>query len=156
VLARPANKLYMNDFLRFLKRKIKAKQRIFPELSLEGFERLRNFKDYDDRYTAPLHGFDSAEDYWHKCSSKRFLADIAIPSIIINSLDDPFLGDLCFPHEEAHANPNVFLETPLRGGHVGFISLDPERFYWSERRTLQFVSEILGRSVEAQPARRVG
>ncbi len=57
--------------------------RIMPELiNDDGYEQMRGFKDFDDRYTAPMHGFDSAEDYWRKSSSKQFLPGISVPTLL--------------------------------------------------------------------------
>src|SRR5262249_7267361 len=105
---------------------------------------LRNFKDFDDRYTAPIHGFDDAEDYWRKSSSRPFLKSIVIPTLLINARNDPFLSPRCFPVEEAAANSNLFLETPDSGGHVGFVTFDGTGKYWSEKRALEFLNRAKG------------
>ena len=92
------NTFYMKRFLRLLHEKIRAKMRLFPgEIDDRGFHRIRSFKEFDERYTAPLHGFKSAEDYWEKASSKPYLAHIAIPALLVNALDDPFLPSPAIP-----------------------------------------------------------
>ncbi len=113
----------------------------FPgEIDDREFSRMRTFQDFDERYTAPLHGFKSAADYWEKASSKPLLTRIAIPTLLVNALDDPFLAPPCYPCQEALANPSLFLETPETGGHVGFVSFGSHGEYWSESRALEFMS----------------
>ncbi|HYV28235.1 MAG TPA: alpha/beta fold hydrolase [Candidatus Eisenbacteria bacterium] len=139
-LAKPANWFYMRHFLAALHKKIRAKMETLPgQIDDRGYGRLRNFKDFDDRYTAPLHGFADAEDYWAKCSCKPFLRSIRIPALLVNARNDPFLAEPCFPVDEAEANPNLHLEMPGSGGHVGFISFDGQGEYWSETRTVSFL-----------------
>lgn len=140
-MARPGNQIYMRRFLKLLHQKIKAKMAILPgKLNDTGFHKIKNFKDFDDRYTAPLHGFSSAEDYWEKCSSRQFLPRIVVPTLILNARNDPFLSEECFPVEEARHNPNLFLEMPESGGHVGFLEFNCAGEYWSERRTVAFIN----------------
>jgi hypothetical protein len=130
----------MRAFLKDLRRKLEAKQHLWPDESfLEGFEEIVSFRHYDDRYTAPLHGFRDAAHYWESCSATRFIPHIQVPTLVVNSLDDPFLGEKSFPYEIASASHHVFLETPRFGGHLGFMPPSKEPFYWSERRALTFL-----------------
>ena len=139
-MARPENALYMNRFMRMLHEKIRAKRQRFPaEIDDRGFHLMRTFKDFDERYTAPLHGFKSAADYWERASSKSFLTHIVVPTLLVNALDDPFLALPCYPYHEAQVNPCLFLETPNAGGHVGFVSFNNCGEYWSESRALEFL-----------------
>ncbi len=140
-LSQFSNKIYMRRFLGFLHEKIKSKIEFFPdEINDDGFSRIKTFKEFDDRYTAPIHGFENAEDYWRKCSSKQFLDNIRIPTLLINSKNDPFLTNSCNPIEQAQSNPNLFLEIPESGGHVGFISLNNNGIYWSESKAVLFAN----------------
>jgi uncharacterized protein len=142
-MAGPQNIVYMKRFMCLLHVKIQAKMQMFPgEIDDRGFSRMRTFKDFDERYTAPLHGFRSAADYWEKASSKPFLAWIAVPTLLVNALDDPFLAPPCYPYQEAKANPHLFLETPRSGGHVGFVSLNSGGEYWSEARAMEFLGSM--------------
>jgi len=141
-LAKPQNKLYMKRFLRMLHEKIREKMKVFPELINDtDYDLIKTFKEYDNRYTAPLHGFENAEDYWRKCSSRQFIPGIKIPTLIVNALNDPFLADGCYPVEETAKSKYVFLERPKSGGHVGFISFNKDNSYWSENRALEFLTE---------------
>lgn len=134
------NRLYTANFLRTLRAKIRLKHAQFPEIfSLDGLDRIKSLKAFDDRYTAPLHGFASAEDYWDKSSCLRVLEKIRLPALLVNARNDPFLAGRCYPLEEARRNGRLYLELPESGGHVGFGVAGP--VYWSERRALDFVRE---------------
>ncbi|MBK7998608.1 MAG: alpha/beta fold hydrolase [Verrucomicrobia bacterium] len=140
-MARPINSIYMKRFLVSLREKVRSKQARFPvELKDDGYERLKTFRHFDDRYTAPIHGFCDAEDYWARCSANAFLTAIRRPTLLLNALDDPFLAPSCFPSSAASSHPTFHLETPQRGGHVGFVGngLRADEYY-SERRALEFL-----------------
>lgn len=140
-LGRASNTVYMQRFLRMLHRKIKAKMVLFPDqIDDRGYDRIKDFKAYDDRYTAPIHGFKSAEDYWAKCSCGPLLERIRVPSLIVNAGDDPFLGASCYPYQDS-TNPNIHWEVPKYGGHVGFMDRRVNGTYWSESRTVDFIHE---------------
>lgn len=78
------------------------------------------FAEFDDQVTAPLHGFRGKQDYYDRCSSVKYLADIERPTLIINALDDPFMTPEVVPPEEA-MSAYVSVELADAGGHVGFI-----------------------------------
>lgn len=139
-LARPQCALYTRYLLDQLRKKIIEKGRLFPgALDLDGVEKLRTFRQFDDRFTAPLHGFRDALDYWRRSSSLRFLSGIDRPACIINAANDPFLGPRCYPVEQVRDNPSLTLLTPRTGGHVGFVGSGRGRMYWSEWATMRFV-----------------
>jgi predicted alpha/beta-fold hydrolase len=144
VLESRINSIYMKHFMRDLRRKIREKATAFPGgISTEGLDRIRTFREFDGTYTAPLNGFLSAEDYWAKASSKPSLHGITVPTLLVNALNDPFLGPECFPKKEAAANPHLHLELPESGGHLGFLTLANE--YWSETRAVEFCGSLGGR-----------
>lgn len=141
-LARPANYIYMRRFMSELRRKMVLKHQAFPDqLDVTGIEKIRNFQQFDDRYTAPLHGFRNAEEYWQRCSSKHFLADIRVRTLIVNALNDPFLAPDCFPSRLVQGHPWVKLEVPPVGGHVGFVAFNDQNLYWSESRAFRFLND---------------
>jgi uncharacterized protein len=139
-LARFGGRLYTNRFLKSLRKKIEQKMNAFPgRISDTAFKRIKTLKDFDDYYTAPLHGFQNAADYYAKCSAKPFLPQVEIPTLIVSAKNDPFLPKECYPIEEAKSNPNLFLEIPEHGGHIGFMTDHPSGLYWSEMRALGFI-----------------
>lgn len=144
VLDRPGNFLYRQYFFKGLRHKIRLKNSLYPELyPLDGLGTVRTFAEFDNRYTAPVHGFSSAEDYWKKASSLPCLKNIAVPTLLVNARNDPFLSSACFPVEQARQHHFLTLEIPRSGGHVGFSSAGNAP-YWSEQRAVEFFRGILG------------
>lgn len=134
------NRIYMHRFLVGLRRKIREKMLRFPgELTDQGLDKMRTFREFDAAYTAPMHGFLSAEDYWHRASCRPVLAGIRIPALMVNACNDPFLAPACFPFEEAAQSRCFYFEAPPSGGHVGFVSFNEQNQYWSETRALEFL-----------------
>jgi predicted alpha/beta-fold hydrolase len=140
-LAKWTHSLYMQNFLNSFKQKLKQKMTRFPDkINLSGFHKIRNFKQFDERYTAPMNGFASAEDYWFQSSCLHYLEGIRIPALIINALDDPFLPPECFPVEQAKMNSKLTLEMPRYGGHIGFMPGSRDSLFYSEQRALSFLA----------------
>lgn len=141
-LAERGNAIYMRRFMATLRGKMRAKAALFPPtLSLDGIDRVRTFLEFDDRYTAPIHGFRDGADYWARASSRPLIPGIRRPALLVNALDDPFLTPQCMPFEEARASEHFFFEAPAHGGHVGFMQSWSE--YWAERRALEFLTRYL-------------
>ncbi len=140
-LLKPYNWLYSRRFLRNLKLKVKVKHQQFPELiKLNGLQEVNNLWKFDDLYTGPIHGFIDAEDYYYQCSAIRYLEGINIPCLIVNAKNDPFLPAECYPVELIEKLPHIVFESPEHGGHVGFMELNREGYYWSEKRALAFAN----------------
>ena len=143
-LDRPQNSVYMRYFMKTLRQKVVLKHKKFPDLyPLEGLESMRTFKEFDGRYTAPVHGFASAYDYWAKSSCLPHLPKIRVKTLLVNAKNDPFLSPSCFPVGSAKNNPALALEMPRHGGHVGFVSPLGKNAYWSEMRAVQFFADEL-------------
>jgi predicted alpha/beta-fold hydrolase len=104
---------------------------------------IKSFKEFDQHVTAPLHGFDSADDYYEKCSAVNFMQTIATPTLIIHAKDDPFMSETVLPIEQ-DLSPSVRLELSDKGGHVGFMQGTPWRpVIWMQKRVNQYFQEIL-------------
>ena len=132
------NKLYLRRFIVQLRQKVRARNRVWPgKLQVEALEEIRTFQQFDERYTAPLHGFEDAEDYYCRSSCRSYLEKIRAPVLIVNARNDLFLSEECYPEDEAKASEFVFLEMPEQGGHVGFPLMEEE--YWSEKRAAMFL-----------------
>ena len=135
------NRHYAIRFLAHLKTKLKPKLKQFPEdISTADFNAIKTLVDFDDVYTSKAHGFRDALDYYEQASSLQYLSNISIPALIINALNDSFLSAECYPVREAKQNPNLHLEMPKYGGHVGFI--DKGNVYYNEQRALDFVNQL--------------
>jgi predicted alpha/beta-fold hydrolase len=139
-ISSPSNRIYSSRFLRSLKNKILIKARQKHELDVSLLAGIRTLLEFDDRYTAPLHGFKSAIDYYERSSAIRFVNDIRTPTLIINTLNDPFLSEECFPTSMLANHKFVRLQILARGGHVGFTQFNKNGLYWSEQRALEFIS----------------
>ena len=133
---------YTRRFLSTLTQKIQLKSSQFPDkIDAGALNHIRSLWDFDEHYTAPLHGFQSAQDYYEKCSSLPFLNDITVPTLIVNAKDDSFLSANCFPAALSQKHPYLHLLTPDFGGHVGFSSLNKKQ-YWIERIVVDFFESI--------------
>lgn len=141
-ISEPDNIIYSKRFLINLKKKVIQKAKVMPDkIQSNGIGKIKTLMAFDDAYTAPIHGFKNAIDYYKKCSSIYFLKDIKTPTLIINALNDPFLAADCYPIEELYGHEYVTLETPTYGGHVGFTAFNKEKMFWSELRSLAFLSK---------------
>lgn len=145
VLERRRNRIYMERFLKTLRQKIRGKYEAFPDkISIDGLDAIRTFREFDDRYTAPLHGFVDADHYWHTCSCLREMEYIRTPALLLNAEDDPFLSSDCFPTQIARKHPALHLEVTRHGGHVGFVRHARNGQYYSEWRALEFLNKHSG------------
>jgi len=140
-LAHPINRLYMKRFLLTLTAKVRDLAHRFPDaVDLSGVEDMRTFLDFDERYTAPLHGFQNARDYWTRSSSRQFLPAIRLPTLLVNAQNDPFLSPECFPVNEVRGHRRLFLECPASGGHLGFPGGQSGSFTWAGERAIRFLN----------------
>ncbi|WP_289661326.1 YheT family hydrolase [Flavobacterium panacagri] len=138
VLKQGFNKVYLKNFTIDIKKKLKYKAVQFPDfINRDQIDKISSFDEVDQYFTAPLHGFASREDYYHKVSPEFSLKNITTPVLIINSLDDPFLGERCYPRAIAQDSEYVFLETPKYGGHCAF-PLRNSTYSYAEKRAYEF------------------
>lgn len=133
-----SNLFYKKRFLGKLKKKIAAKAKQFPELiDLKLLETVNDFDAFDTLFTAKLHGFKDASDFYQSVSADNWMEKISVPTLIVNAKNDPLLGPECYPEELAKRKSEILLEMPERGGHTGF-SLKGSEFTWVELRLLEF------------------
>ena len=138
-LKRMANQFYTRKFLGKLKVKMAAKGAQFPGLvDLDRLPGVRDFDTFDTQYTAKLHGFADAADFYRQASPDQWMSQITIPTLVLNALNDPLLGEACYPIAIAEKKEEIFLEMPQRGGHTGF-TLPKSEFTWAEYRFLEFL-----------------
>ncbi|MCK6610250.1 MAG: alpha/beta fold hydrolase [Bacteroidia bacterium] len=133
------NRIYLQRFLNSLNKKILYKANQFPgEINTKGINQLKTFTEWDSRFTAPLHGYRDANDYYLQCSALQFLGQAFIPTLLLNAQNDPFLAPECFPYEIAKGSSRFYFEAPQAGGHVGFAMQGIQGAYYSEQRILEF------------------
>lgn len=140
--------VYERFFLRSLIPKALSKVARHRELaSLTAVRRARTLWEFDDQFTAPLHGFRDAADYYARASSLPYLSGIRTPTLLLSAVDDPFLPSDVLDHVRAVATHNdaLTVEFPERGGHVGFTagSLPWNPWYYGEWRAAEFLSPLL-------------
>lgn len=139
-LERGFSRLYARHFLATMKARAEAKHARFPgSFDVERMRRSRTLREFDDVFTAPLHGYRDTDDYWTRASAKPGLRDVAVPTLLLNARDDPFLPAHALPGAE-EVSQAVTVEFPQRGGHVGFVSgRFPGHIGWLPARLLQFL-----------------
>ena len=112
-----SNAFYKQRFLGKLKAKLITKAAQYPDLiDLELLANTKDFDAFDSSFTAPLHGFKDAEDFYLSVSADNWLASVNVPTLIVNALNDPLLGKACYPEALAASHKYVHLEMPVRGG----------------------------------------
>ncbi len=140
-ISSPTNWHYSQYFLRSLRQTIRRKADRYPaRISTDPFDDIRTLRDFDDRYTAPLNGFDSAADYYARSSSRWVLDGLTVPTLLVNAANDPFLAESCYPVDAARSSDLLALEVPESGGHVGFVAFNAAGEYWSEQRAAAWLS----------------
>lgn len=130
------SRIYQERLLREMRNAVRQKfSRIEPPFPLPDLAQLRDFIEYDESIIAPLHGFSGADDYYDRCSSRYFLRDIRVPTLVLHARDDPFMSPAVVPQEHDLAD-EVTLELSGQGGHVGFVSAGARGLptFWLEKR----------------------
>jgi len=140
-LDRGLNRIYARNFLKTLVPRALEKLQRFPGLySDEKLRRVGTIHDFDDLVTAPLHGFAGVMDYWSRASSKPWLKEIALPTLVLNARNDPFVPGASLPGP-SEVSAAVVLEQPATGGHVGFVSGGfPGSLDWLTSRLLNYLA----------------
>ena len=142
-LERPENALYQWNFVRDLKRRMRRKDRFWPQrFDLSKLGRIRTVRGFDDAYTAPSFGFKDAQDYYFRASAMRVVSRIAVPALVISAEDDPFVPPDSFRDPSVTGNPFIALRLCRYGGHCGFVGTRTSRDddgYWAERQIVDFV-----------------
>jgi hypothetical protein len=138
------SKIYQAHLMKHLNTSLLKRYQIHPMQSYIGLEekevkKLKTFWEFDSAYTAPIHGFHSAKDYYQRSSARQFLKHIHTDTLIIHAVDDPFMTPEVLPHTN-EISENVTMEVYPHGGHVGFVSgslFHPK--YWLEDRISSFL-----------------
>ncbi|KPK08519.1 MAG: alpha/beta hydrolase [Betaproteobacteria bacterium SG8_39] len=135
--------LYTRLFLSSMKASARAKVAAHAlPVDAARVQAARTLREFDDAYTAPLHGFRDVNDYWTRASSAPWLAQIRVPTLVLNARNDPFLPAAALATATHAASAAVLLESPDTGGHVGFLEGPfPGRHGWLARRVLDFLSQ---------------
>jgi predicted alpha/beta-fold hydrolase len=141
-LAQGFNMVYTRMFLNTLKKKVLDKLSDYPDMiDATATRRARNLYEFDNAVTAPLHGFRDTDDYWTRASAKPWLEHVALPALVLNAKNDPFMPASALPQRD-EVSRHVMLEFPETGGHVSFITGPfPGNLHWLPRRVIGFLAD---------------
>jgi predicted alpha/beta-fold hydrolase len=131
--------LYSRYFLHSMRRKVFGKAQEFPgSVDVMRTQRMRSLREFDDLYTAPMHGYRNALDYWTRAASLPLLRGIRVPTLILNARNDPFVPEASLPGSR-DASSDVLLHQPSQGGHAGFVTgMFPGHLGWLPGSLRQF------------------
>lgn len=139
------SQVYQWHLLNCLRKRLSRKFELQPPmLPLPALSSLKTIWDFDEKVTAPMHGFAGAEDYYLLSSSRQYLSKIRVPTLLVHSQDDPFMTQDLIPLP-GELPEGVKLELTPSGGHVGFVEGKfPWRSeYWLEKRVPAFLKSYL-------------
>lgn len=141
----PRNRVYEWNFLKNMLARYRRKAKLFPgRFPLDYCRQVRSIRTYDEYIVAPLSGFSGADDYYDRAASARVIAAIAVPTLILHALDDPFIRLLPQTRNKILANPNICYVETQHGGHCGFLAPRTacDDGYWAESTLLGFIHSV--------------
>jgi len=153
----PSNRMYERHFLRNLMRRFRRKVELFPEsYTSERLGPIRSIREFDDRITAHYSGFAGADDYYYRAAAARVVSRIAVPTLVLHALDDPFIRITSETREALTANPSVAYLESQHGGHCAFLaktaksrlpdlySVPRDCRHWAEATLIRFLMATAG------------
>ncbi|HWE85226.1 MAG TPA: alpha/beta fold hydrolase [Terracidiphilus sp.] len=140
-LHEPQNRIYEWHFLRRLMRRFRRKAALFPEIYTRADAGpIRSLREFDDKIVAPYCGFRDADDYYYRAASARVLGRIAVPTLILHSLDDPFVRLTPDTRAKILANPHILLAETPHGGHCAYLGSQPgDDIHWAEATVVRYL-----------------
>jgi len=143
-LHNPANRIYEWKFLQGLRRRMRRKAALYPErYDVRHLRGMRSLRDFDDQITARYSGFRDAQDYYTRAAAARVVDGIAVPTLILHSLDDPFIRVSPQTREKLLRNSNITYIETAHGGHCAFLA-DANGYdgRWAERQGISFLQRV--------------
>jgi predicted alpha/beta-fold hydrolase len=147
-LHEPINRGYEWHFLAGLKARYARKAELFPDIYAPPAEigPIRSIREFDNKIVARYWGFRDADDYYHQAASARVVDRIAVPTLILRALDDPFIRLLPETRAKLLANEYVTLAETRHGGHCAYLSRDPgNEIHWAEAAVIRFLLTVAGK-----------
>jgi predicted alpha/beta-fold hydrolase len=146
-IERRENRIYEWNFCRNLQSRMRRKARAFPgEFDLTGLWKIWSIRAFDERYTAPHHGFDGASDYYHRASAMRVVDRLERPALILSAADDPFVPADIFRAPAVRDHPHITTLITNTGGHCAFVAPpNGDDGYFAERTVIGFLAARLPR-----------
>jgi uncharacterized protein len=145
-IGRGFSQVYQRYLLNSMRNRLLGKMRQLDysnllDIDAEKVCSFKCFRDFDQYVTAPLHGFDDADDYYQKCSAIHYLRHIGTPTLVIHAADDPFMNTKVIPRPD-ELSASVRVELSRKGGHVGFMQGTPWKpVIWTHQRVLSFLTD---------------
>jgi uncharacterized protein len=142
----PANRIYEWHFLRRLMRRYRRKAALFPDIyQVDGIGPVRSIREFDDKIVARYCGFRDADDYYYRAAAARVVDRIAVPTLILRALDDPFIRFTPESRSKILANPNILLLETEHGGHCAYLcGLPGDDIHWAESAVIRYLLEHAG------------
>jgi predicted alpha/beta-fold hydrolase len=140
-LHEPANRLYEWNFLIGLMARFRRKARLFPDIyESTGIGPIRSIREFDEKILSRYWGFKGADDYYYRAAAARVVQHIAVPTLILHALDDPFIRLTAETREKLLANPHITFVETLHGGHCAYLSCDSgNEIHWAEATVIRFL-----------------
>jgi uncharacterized protein len=150
-LHEPANRVYEWHFLRRLMSRYRRKAALYPQIyGVPEAGPIRSLRQFDDQIVARHCGFRDADDYYYRAASARVVDKIAVPTLILRAIDDPFVRMTPETRSKLLANPHVLLVETPHGGHCAYLSRDSgEDIHWAEASIVRYLMRFAGTGVEA-------
>lgn len=152
-IERRANRIYEWNFCRNLQGRMRRKSKVFPgAFAINGLWKIWSIRAFDDRYTAPNAGYESANDYYHRASAMRVIDRVARPALILSAEDDPFVPPQIFAAAPVRNNPHITTVITPGGGHCAFVEATAKAAagqgagsgydgYFAEQLVVEFLKE---------------
>jgi predicted alpha/beta-fold hydrolase len=142
-LHEPANRVYEWHFLRRLMKRYRRKAELFPAVyAKNGIGPVRSLREFDDKIVARYCGFKNADDYYYRAAAARVVDRIAVPSMILRALDDPFIRFTEETRAKILANPNIALIETNHGGHCAYLGASRgDDIHWAESTVIRYLLE---------------
>jgi predicted alpha/beta-fold hydrolase len=153
-LHEPVNRVYEWRFLVGLMRRFHRKAALYPEIyGTDGVGPIRSLRQFDDKIVARYCGFRDADDYYYRAASARVVDRIAVPTLILRALDDPFIRLTPETRSALLANPYVLLVETPHGGHCAYLSRDRGNdIHWAEATVMRFLMQFAPNAAEMSDA----
>jgi uncharacterized protein len=150
-LHEPANRVYEWHFLRRLMGRYRRKAALYPHVyGADAIGAIRSLRQFDDKIVAPHCGFRDADDYYYRAASARVVEDIAVPTLILRAIDDPFVRMMPETRAKLLANPHVLLVETPHGGHCAYLSRDSgDDIHWAESSIVRYFMQFARASNQA-------
>jgi hypothetical protein len=145
-LHEPVNRIYEWHFLRRLMKRYRRKAELFPSIyQQDGIGPIRSLREFDDKIVARYCGFRDADDYYYRAAAARVIDRVAVPTLILHSLDDPFVRLTAETRAKILANPQITLVETAHGGHCAYLCADRgDDIHWAESTVVRYLLERAG------------